>query len=98
AMIYKANPLVDRFIASYFSAGAITILGYAYTLVQVTVFASSKGASLAVFPLMSKLANSNQRDQLPELIDNGLRLVISALVPVMVLLFLLSDEIVTVVL
>lgn len=98
AMIYKANPLVDRFIASYFPAGAITILGYAYALVQVAVFASSKGASLVVFPLMSKLVNSQQQNQLPAVIDNGLRLVLSALVPLLVLLFVLGDEIVTVVL
>ncbi len=98
AMIYKANPLVDRFIASYFSAGAITILGYAYGLVQVAVFASSKGASLAVFPLMSRMVNTNQRNQLPSVIDNGLRLVISALVPLLVLLFLLGDKVVAVVL
>ena len=98
AMIYKANPLVDRFIASYFSAGAITILGYAYALVQVAVFASSKGASLAVFPMMSKLANTPQQAQLPAVIDNGLRLVISALVPLMVLLFLLGDEVVAILL
>ncbi|MBK9051481.1 MAG: murein biosynthesis integral membrane protein MurJ [Chloroflexi bacterium] len=98
AMIYKANPLVDRFIASYFSAGAITILGYAYGLVQVAVFASSKGASLVVFPLMSKLVNTHQQSQLPTVIDNGLRLVISALVPLMVLLFLVGDQVVAVVL
>ena len=98
AMIYKANPLIDRFIASYFSAGAITILGYAYALVQVAVFASSKGASLVVFPLMSKLVNRYQQNQLPAVIDNGLRLVLSALVPLLVLLFVLGDDIVRVVL
>ncbi len=98
AMIYKANPLVDRFIASQFSAGAISILGYAASLVQVAVFASSKGASLAVFPVMSQLAHSQQQDQLPGVIDTGLRLVISAVLPVIVLLLLLGEPLVALVL
>jgi putative peptidoglycan lipid II flippase len=98
AMIYKANPVVDRLVASQFSAGAISILGYAYMLAQLAVFTSSKGASLAIFPAMSRLVTTGQRQQLPATIDAGLRLVITVVVPVGVLLLLLGETIVGVVL
>jgi putative peptidoglycan lipid II flippase len=98
AIIYKANPVVDRLIASQFPAGAISILGYAYVLMQIAVFAASKGASLAVFPMMSRLANTDKQTQLPTVIDDGLRLVISAVIPLLVLLLLLGDKVVVVLL
>jgi putative peptidoglycan lipid II flippase len=94
AMIYKANPLVDRFVASHFAAGAISILGYAYMLAQLAVFASSKGASLAVFPTMSRLVTTGQQQQLPLAIDTGLRLVITFVAPVVVLLLFLGENVV----
>lgn len=97
AMIYKANPVVDRIVASQFPAGAISILGYAYMLAQLAVFASSRGASLAVFPAMSRLMSAGQREQLPGLMDAGLRLVLAVVVPVVLLLLLLGDAIVAVV-
>jgi putative peptidoglycan lipid II flippase len=94
AMIYKANPIVDRLVASQFSAGAISILGYAYVLAQVAVFAGSKGASLVVFPTMSRLVTTGQRQQLPLTIDTGLRLVITFVAPVVVLLLFLGETVV----
>jgi putative peptidoglycan lipid II flippase len=94
ALIYKANPLVDRLVASQFSAGAISILNYAALLAQVAVFASSKGASLAVFPTIARAIHNGRRDQLPEVIDTGLRLVLTAVIPVGLLLLLLGDLIV----
>jgi len=94
AMIYKANPIVDRLVASHFSAGAISILGYAYMLAQLAVFASSKGASLAVFPTMSRLVTAGQHGQLPQAIDAGLRLVIILVAPVGVLLLFLGENVV----
>ncbi|MCL4267502.1 MAG: murein biosynthesis integral membrane protein MurJ [Anaerolineae bacterium] len=97
AMIYKANPIVDRVVASQFSAGAISILGYAYMLAQVAVFTGSKGASLVVFPTMSRLVSSGQRQQLPLTIDTGLRLVITFMTPVAVLLLFLGETIVSVI-
>jgi putative peptidoglycan lipid II flippase len=97
AMIYKANPVVDRLVASEFSAGAISILGYAAMLAQLAVFVSSKGASLAVFPTMSRLVNNGQKDRLPEVISTGLKLILVAVVPVGVLLLMLGELVATVV-
>jgi putative peptidoglycan lipid II flippase len=105
AMVYKANPVVDRLIASQFPAGAISILGYAALLAQVAVFACSKGASLALFPTLSRLANSGQlhrppiesREKRPEVIDLGLRIVISFLVPILVVILLQGETLVAVV-
>jgi len=65
---------------------------------QIAVFAASKGASLAVFPMMSRLANTDKQTQLPTVIDDGLRLVISAVIPLLVLLLLLGDKVVVVLL
>jgi putative peptidoglycan lipid II flippase len=98
ALIYKANPVVDRIVASQFSAGAISILGYAYMLAQVAIFASSKGASLVVFPIMSRLISAGRLDQLPVAIDTGLRLVVTFIAPVVILLLLLGESVVTVIL
>jgi putative peptidoglycan lipid II flippase len=98
AAIYKANPVVDRVIASAFPAGAISILGYAALLAQLAVLASSRGASLSVFPAIARLVSSGQRDQLPALIDIGLRLVVVAVVPVLVLVLLAGDSLVAVLL
>jgi putative peptidoglycan lipid II flippase len=97
AMIYKANPIVDRLVASQFPAGAISILNYAALLAQVAVFASSKGASLAVFPMIARSVHSGRRDQLSVVIDTGLRLVLTAVVPIGVLLLLLGDLLIAVI-
>ncbi len=97
AMIYKANPVVDRLVASRFPEGSISILGYAFMLIQVAVFAASKGASLAVFPALSRLVSAGRRQELPEVIDTGLRLVILALAPLMVLVLFLGEEVVALV-
>ena len=94
AIIYKGNPVVDRVIASQFPAGAISMLGYALMLAQVAVFVCSKGASQAVFPAMARLASAGERGQFPAVIDTGLRLVLAAVVPAVVLIALLAEPLV----
>ncbi len=96
AMIYKANPVIDRFIGSQFDEGTISILGYAFLIVQVAVFVSSKGASLSIFPTMSRLISEQRSDRLHQVIDTGIRLVITVLAPVVVMAVLLGDELVAV--
>jgi putative peptidoglycan lipid II flippase len=67
-------------------------------LAQVAVLTSSRGASLAVFPTISRLVSDGQRDRLPAVIDLGLRLILTAVVPAAVLILFLGEDIVVVVL
>jgi putative peptidoglycan lipid II flippase len=94
AMIYKANPVVDRFIASSYPAGAISALGFGLMLIQVGVFVCSKGASLVVFPEMARLGSQGEPARLRPTLDAGLRLVVAAMIPVLTLLLTLTEPLV----
>ena len=71
-------------------------MGYAYSIILLGVFIGTKGVSIAVFPKLSEFSSLNEREKFIELIDIGLKLVMTFLVPITVVLLILGSEIVAI--
>lgn len=54
AIVSKANPLIDRFVASNLQAGSISYLGYAYKLLQISTMLVSRGIAIVLFPVLAQ--------------------------------------------
>ena len=86
--VSKANPVVERFLASSLPEGNITYLGYAYQIVTLIVTIMTKGLSLSLFPILSAKAANGDLDGLRQLIGRGIRGLLLIIIPVIVLVVL----------
>jgi putative peptidoglycan lipid II flippase len=84
ALIYKANPLVDRFIASSFPEGSISYLGYALKLTTVASTLATTGISTTFFPLMSRYAAEGNLAEFKRNISTGIRMILLVVMPIIV--------------
>ena len=83
AVIYKANPLLDRFIASSLLEGSISHLGYALKLTTVTVTLATAGISTTFFPLMSRYAATRNLQGLRKTVSLGIQTILLIVMPIM---------------
>jgi putative peptidoglycan lipid II flippase len=89
ALFYRANTVVDRFIASGLAEGSISQLGYAFKVVSVLSTLVTQGFTLALLPLMSEHAAANDMEGLRSTISMGTRLMIFVVTPMVVALGIL---------
>jgi len=87
-VVSKANPLVERSLASGLSVGSITYLGYASQIVNLVVTVMTKGLALSIFPILSEKVARQDFDGLREIIGRGVRGLLMIVVPVIVLVIL----------
>lgn len=94
AMVYKANTIVDRFIASGLPTGSITYLGYAYLIIQTTAAAATQGISTVLFPLMAKRVASGSIEELKVVISLAVRMILFIILPIITILVILRNPII----
>ncbi len=83
-----------RWFGSYLIPASITWLGYGKTLMRVVVGVFGQSAGVAAYPILARLAAEEKWDAYREGIQDALRHVVLAVVPVSVLLALLSRPVV----
>lgn len=84
AVFYKANAVVDRFIASGLPEGSISYLGYAFKVANILVTLAVQGFAVSLLPLMSEYAAANDSEGLRKTASMGVRLVIFVVTPLVV--------------
>ena len=94
SIIYKANTLVERFIASNLGEGAISYLGYANRIISALLVMITQGLSTVLFPRMSEYSARKDFQGLSEILSKGLRVLVIVTFPVAFLLILARYELV----
>lgn len=94
SIFYKANPVVERFIASELGEGNISYLGYAFKIITLLHLVLTQGLSTAILPRMSEQTAAREVEGLKEIISKGFRAMVLVAVPMTVALVLARAEIV----
>jgi len=87
-VVSKANPLVERSLASGLPVGSITYLGYANQMVSLIVTVMTKGLALSLFPILSEKVARQDFDGLRGIIGRGVRGLLMVTMPVIALVVL----------
>jgi len=95
SLIYRATPLIDRYVASHLPAGNISHLGYANRIVLVlnTLFVS--GLATTLFPSMAREAAAEDFARLRQTVVTGQRMLMAFLFPALALLWALREPFLT---
>jgi putative peptidoglycan lipid II flippase len=94
AIYWRLDPLVDRWLGSYLSAGSIAHLGYAWRLASALMMIGTSGLSIVAFPAIAAHAAAGQRTELNAEIAHALRLLAFLLVPMVVGLAFFAEPVV----
>lgn len=84
AIFYKANTVVDRFIASGLAEGSISYLGYALKVANILLTVTTQGFAISLLPLMSEYAAANDSEGLRKTVSTGIRSVTFVVTPLIV--------------
>jgi len=97
SVFYKANALVERYIASRLGESNISYLGYAFKIITIFQLIFSQGLSTAILPRLSEKAARMDLKGLRETISRGLRAMILIAVPMVFLLVLAGGQVVRII-
>jgi putative peptidoglycan lipid II flippase len=81
-LFYRIVPVFDRWLASRLPVGSISVLGYATKLSDVLPVIIGSGLSLAMFPVMARLAADKDWSGLRDLMSKSVRLLLFLSIPV----------------
>ena len=81
-LFWRLDPLLDRFLGSYLSAGSLSHLGYAWRLTTALMMLGTGGLSIVAFPAIASHAATGQREALHSEVAYALRFLLFLLVPV----------------
>ncbi len=95
ASVFQANVLIDTFIASSLSDGAISCLYYADRLVQFPLGVFAMTAAIALLPSLSREAAVKNYEGLAESLVSSLGAILFVTVPAMAGLIILREPIVS---
>ncbi|KKP38590.1 murein biosynthesis integral membrane protein MurJ [Candidatus Peregrinibacteria bacterium RIFOXYA2_FULL_33_7] len=90
--------LTDTIIASLLFSGAITVLNFAYNLQSLPLGVLGISFSIASFSVLSQFANNKNWEKFAETLRSTLSDVLFLIIPASIGMFLLRDEIVTIIL
>ncbi len=94
AFFYRANPLVERYLASRLGEGNIAYLGYAGKIISALLVLLSQGISTVLFPRMAEQATLTYWPQLGETLSRAWRSLTIIAVPVTIFLTAFSPGII----
>jgi len=94
AFFYRANPLVERYLASQLGEGNIAYLGYASKIISALLILLSQGISTVLFPRMAEQATLTDWPQLGETLSRAWRGLTIIAVPVTIFLTAFSRGII----
>jgi len=90
AICWRFDPLLDRYLGSYLSAGSISHLAYAWRLTNALSIIGISGLSIVAFQALAAHAAAGRRDELCAEISAAWRLLLVLLVPIAAGLLLFS--------
>lgn len=96
SIIFRANILIDRTIASTLPEGSVSYLGYAYKIITILLAISAQGISITIFPLLSRYAASQDTDRLKQTFLQGIRLAALIVLPLSAVLMALRVPVIQV--
>jgi len=94
----KANTLIDRLIASGFPEGSISYLGYSYRITTALVMLATRGVSLSLFPIMSRLAAEERLAEFRDTASKGIRMILLVILPIAMVILILREPIIEILL
>jgi putative peptidoglycan lipid II flippase len=94
SVFYKANAVVERFIASRLGESRVAYLGYAFKIVSVLQLVMAQGLSTTILPRMSEQSAAGDTGALRETVNKGIRATLVVTVPVLAGLLLGAVQVV----
>jgi putative peptidoglycan lipid II flippase len=91
---YKANVVIERFIASWMPEGRIASLGYAYQIVLLLVVLTTQGLGITLFPRMSHEGESGNLSKLGSTLAAGMRWTLLVITPIVAGVAVLREPII----
>ena len=91
---YKANVVIERFIASWMPEGRIASLGYAYQIVFLLAVLTSQGLGITLFPKMSDEAESGDLSKVSSTLAAGMRWTLLVITPIVAGVAVLREPII----
>jgi putative peptidoglycan lipid II flippase len=82
ALLYKASPVVDRFIASGLPEGSIAYLGYAFRIVNTLLILVTQGIAVSFFPILSERAASDDMQGMRRVLSSGVEALTFVIAPI----------------
>jgi putative peptidoglycan lipid II flippase len=95
SLMVRWTPIIDRYLASRLSEGAISHLGYASKLMTLVALLTSVGISTVVFPRMALNSADGNLQELRHTVSMSLRLMWMLVAPVMSLVIALALPVLT---
>jgi putative peptidoglycan lipid II flippase len=94
--ISQLNVVVDRFFISILPPGGLSALNYANTIYQIAIGAFGVTVGTVIFPTLSEYAVRRNWQKLIGLFSKGIRSVLVATIPIVLVSIVFSEEIVAV--
>ncbi len=94
SLFFYANKTIMNMIASTTGAGSITILNYAFLLVNVPVIFFSESLGTALFPHFTKDAANNDGGNIRNRVIKTIHVLLFIMAPVMIIFMIFNKEIV----
>lgn len=95
SLFYRANPLVERYLASKLGEGNIAYLGYATRIITALTILLSQGISTVLFPRMAEAAAASDLKKLAKTFSSTIQNLFFLVIPTGVFLFCQSQPIVS---
>jgi putative peptidoglycan lipid II flippase len=89
----QVNPILSRMFASFLEEGAISALNYANRIIQLPLGLFVIAVSQAVLPQLARISKSNVHE-FRETLSDALRFILFIVLPVTIVSFICSEEIV----
>lgn len=94
AIFYRADNLIQRYIASSLPPGSISYLGYSYKLVSTIGGLVVSGISIVFLQHISELSSNNDASQIGQTFSSTFRWLTFISIPVIVCMVVLGDDII----
>ncbi|HTF29487.1 MAG TPA: lipid II flippase MurJ [Flavitalea sp.] len=98
SLIFRGNTVIEKMIASNFSGGVISYLGYAGNMVNILSTVTINGIATTMFPHLSQTWSEKKMEKFRSYYSNSLKITLILCVPIIVLTIVFSKTIVATVL
>jgi putative peptidoglycan lipid II flippase len=82
ALLWRLEPLVDRWLGSYLASGSIAHLGYAWRLTSGLMLIGTSGLSTVAFPAIAAHASAGRARELDREVAHAARFFLVLIIPV----------------
>ncbi len=97
SFFFYFNKIIINMIASSIGVGSISILNYAFLLVNVPVILFSESLGTALFPSMTKQVAYDQFHDIKNMLTKAILAVLFIMIPIMSIFFIFNQEIIRII-